>query len=464
MLLSAFAAIQLTVLLARATNLDVATRASVSAAAVDFAAACVLFILSCFEHSRSVTPSTIIGLYLLFSLPFDAARIRTFYLLKAFSARGIANLLSLSLTVKLGVLLTEAVEKRGILLAPYRDLPPEQTSGIYNRSVFWWLNPLLRIGFGKNMRVDDLYDLDHALSSKHVRDLFTRRWAMTQDHGRFTLIGMSLKILKWPLIIAGFPRLLLGAIRFAQPFLITATINYVNNRNDQPASIGWGIVGAYFLVYFTQGICTAAYQHLLNRALTQLRGGLISLLYQKTLDLSIATIDPASSLTLMSSDVQRIVTVGELLHDTWSCIIEVGVAMFLLYRQLGTACYAPAAVYVIQAIATGWITKVIPRYQARWLEAVQSRVNFTSALLHSIRNVKLLGLTDVIQGRTQGLRDFEVQECKAYRRVNNFMSMYSCPASRLVHLLTCRSRHTKWGSSFCSFCNIPVVLSASKSF
>jgi ATP-binding cassette, subfamily C (CFTR/MRP), member 1 len=422
-LLSAFASIQLTVLLARATNLNVATKASVAAAAVDFVAACALFILSCFEHTRSVTPSSIIGAYLLISLPFDAARLRTFYLLRTFAARSIANLLALSLSVKFGVLVTEAVEKRGILLAPYQDLPPEETSGIYNRSIFWWLNPLLRVGFGKNLNVEDLYTLDNAISSTNVKDRFVPRWTAIKDHSQLTLLWISIRILKWQLVTAALPRLILGAVRFAQPFLITATISYVNDRSNQPASTGWGLVGAYFLVYFTQGICTAAYQHLLNRALIQLRGGLISLLYEKTLDLSIATIDPASSLTLMSSDVQRIVDVGQMLHDTWPCIIEVGVAMFLLYRRLGSACYAPAIVYFIQAIGTGYITKVIPRFQGRWLEAAQGRVNFTSSLLYSMRNVKLLGLTSVIQDQTQGLRDFEVKECKAYRRVNNFMSM-----------------------------------------
>ena len=420
-LLSAFAAIQLTVLLARATNLEVATKASISAAALDFTAACVLFILSCFEHSRSVTPSTIIGIYLIVSFPFDAARVRTFYLLRNFAAQGIANLLALSLAVKFGVLVTEAVEKRGILLRPYQDLPPEATSGVYSKSVFWWLNPLLKLGFGSTLCTDDLFNLDQAISSANVRDRFSRRWASIKDHSRFSLIWATISVLKWQLLISGTPRLFLAGVKFAQPFLIQATIKYVSNRDHQPASIGWGLVGAYFLAYLATAVLTASYQHLLNRAITQMRGGLISLLYQKTLELSIATIDPTSSLTLMSSDVQRMADVFQLLHDTWSSMIEVGVAMFLLYRQLGTACYAPAIVYLIQIIGTAWITKVIPGYYGRWLEAVQLRVNFTSALLHSMRNVKLLGLSAVIQDRTQGLRDFEVAECKQYRIINNFM-------------------------------------------
>ncbi|OAG36213.1 hypothetical protein AYO21_09607 [Fonsecaea monophora] len=419
-LLSAFVTVQLTVLLARATNSEVATKASVAAAALDFAASCVLFVLSCFEHSRSVTPSTIIGLYLIVSLLFGAVQLRTFYLLRGYAAKSIANLLSLSLAIKLGVLVTEAVEKRGILLEPYRDLPLEATSGIYNKSVFWWLNPLLRLGFSKTLRVDDLYNLDDKLTSVNVAARFRRAWEDTKGHHRFTLCFVSAYVLRWQLLVSACPRLFLIGAKFAQPFLVQQTIQYVSNRNTQTAAVGWGLTGAYFLVYLAQAILEAMSRHLLNRCVTQVRGGLVSLLYQKSLELSIVTVDPSASLTLMSSDIQRIVDPLVFVHTTWASIVEVSIAIYLLYQRLGSACYAPAIVYVLSMLGTAWVVKVIGRYQKRWLNAVQTRVSFTSALLHSIRNVKLLGMSSIIRDRTQGLRQWEISECKKYRIINNY--------------------------------------------
>lgn len=418
-MLSAFITNQLTVLLARATNLEVATKASIAAAALDFSAACVLFVLSLYEHSRSITPSTIIGIYLLISLPFDAVRLRTFFLLGSHAAHGIANLLSLSLAIKSLVLVTEAVEKRSILLEPYRDLPPEATSGIYNRSVFWWLNPLFRVGFGKTLQLGDLYDLDNTLSSANVQDIFSRRWSAVHEPGRLSLLFTIFRSLKWQLLISAIPRLCLSAVMFAQPFLIQDTINFVRNSHTQTASVGWGLAGAYFLIYLAQAWCNATYNHLLNRCVVQVRGGLISLLYQKTLDLSIAVIDPSASLTLMSSDIERIVAPLQYLHDAWGGLVDLALGMYLLYRNLGSACYAPAVVYIILALGTTWVTKTISSFQRRWLAAIEVRVSFTSALLSSIRNIKLLGLSDVIKTRTQGLREREISECKQFRLINN---------------------------------------------
>ncbi|KIW87337.1 uncharacterized protein Z519_11973 [Cladophialophora bantiana CBS 173.52] len=418
-LLSAFVTVQLTILLTRATNMEAATEASIAGAALDFAAACVLFVLFCFEHSRSVTPSTIIGLYLIVSFLFGVVQLRTFYLLRGYAAKGIANLLTLSLAIKLGVLVTEVVEKRRILLEQYRDLPPEATSGVYNKSAFWWLNPLLRLGFGKTLKVDDLYNLDEKLASANVAGGFRRKWADIKEDHRFSLLFVSAYVLRWQLLASACPRLFLIGAKFAQPFLVQETIQFVGNSHAHAAATGWGLAGACFLVYFLQAIFTAAYRHLLNRCVTQIRGGLISLLYQKKLELSVATVDPSASLTLMSSDVQRIVDPLGLLHESWGSIVELGVAIYLLYRSLGAACYAPAVVYAMSMLGTSWVVRVIGLYQKQWLNAVQTRVSFTSALLHSMRNVKLLGMSSIIKDRTQGLRLTEINECKRYRIITN---------------------------------------------
>ncbi|KPI34457.1 Metal resistance protein YCF1 [Cyphellophora attinorum] len=441
-LLSAFAMSQLTVLLIRATNLQIATPASVAAASLDFAAACVLFVLSLFEHSRSVTPSTIIGLYLLFSITFDAIRLRTFYLIGGYGANGVAHLLTLSLIAKFGVLVTEATEKRAILLEPYQSLPPEQTSGIYSKSVFWWVNPLLMLGFDTTLRTDDLYTLDEALQSEKVHQRFKTHWQAKRSHGPRSLMGTALSVLRWELIFSAIPRLFLSAAQFSQPFLVQATIRYVSNQSEQPVSHGWGLAGAFFLSYFAVAVLSAAYKHLANRCCTQLRGGLVSLLYDKTLNLSLTAIDRDAVLTLMSTDINTMVDILTMFHDTWCGIIDLAVAMYLLYFYLGSTCYAPAIVYVIQLAGTAGLVRVISPFQKKWLDAVQVRVSFTSALLHSIRNVKLLGLAAVVKDRTHALRLSEIAMCKAFRVVDtirvvlqNGSSIYAPFATFLVYYL-----------------------------
>jgi hypothetical protein len=86
------------------------------------------------------------------------------------------------------------------------------------------------------------------------------------------------------------------------------------------------------------------YQHRTFRTITMARGGLVSLIYRKTSTLSIRDVDPAASLTLMGADMERIVHGWQTMHEIWANAIEVGVAIYLLEKQLGIACVVPVAV------------------------------------------------------------------------------------------------------------------------
>lgn len=77
-----------------------------------------------------------------------------------------------------------------------------------------------------------------------------------------------------------------------------------------------------------------------------MRGGLISMLYNKAVDIPLTDVDTASSLTLMSADIERIVTGMQTGHEIWANTIEVGLAIYLLERQLGVACTIPIGVAI----------------------------------------------------------------------------------------------------------------------
>ena len=70
------------------------------------------------------------------------------------------------------------------------------------------------------------------------------------------------------------------------------------------------------------------------------------MLHSKTTRLCIKDMDPAASLTLMSADIERIVQGWETMHEIWANVIEVGLALYLLERQLGVACVVPVAVAI----------------------------------------------------------------------------------------------------------------------
>lgn len=127
----------------------------IAAAALVFVNGLLLALLSYVEHTRSVRPSTIINVYLFFTSLFDCAIARTLWLLDG--AHAVARLFTAATSAKALILVSEAWEKRSILRVQYRDLSPETTSGILGRSVFWWINPLMKLGFSNFLTEHDLY-------------------------------------------------------------------------------------------------------------------------------------------------------------------------------------------------------------------------------------------------------------------------------------------------------------------
>lgn len=72
------------------------------------------------------------------------------------------------------------------------------------------------------------------------------------------------------------------------------------------------------------------------------RGILVSEIYHKTTELSLTSLDNSAAVTLMSTDVDRIIAGLPVLHDLWANIIQAALTTWLLERQLGVACIAPA--------------------------------------------------------------------------------------------------------------------------
>jgi ATP-binding cassette, subfamily C (CFTR/MRP), member 1 len=153
------------------------TRASTPTGVVSVVGSLVFCLLSYAEHVRSVTPSVLLNVYLFVSLLFDIARCRTLWLrsLSGYS-NVVAIVFTISVAVKFFILILEAVEKRWALRPVYKAYPPEATSGIYNRSFFWWLNPLFIGGFSKLLLLEDLFQLDKHLTADYLFSRFQAAW------------------------------------------------------------------------------------------------------------------------------------------------------------------------------------------------------------------------------------------------------------------------------------------------
>ena len=344
-LYAVFGVLQLALVALWAKPTTAKTTASVANAVLASVGALALAILSFVEHERSIRPSLVIQSYLSLTLLLDAARVRTLWL-QPYNG-DVAAVSTVSFIFKLILLIFEAVEKRRILRPQWKSTSLEATSGLYSRSVFWWLNGLFRTGFKRSLYMEDLLPLDKHLTCAYLYNRLHTAWADLSTKAPRSLLYLFFGRLKWRLLSVVPPRLGLIAFNFCQPFLIQRAINFSSRSKVQDSdNVGYGLIGAYFLVYSGIAITTGQYQHLTYRAITMARGGLISLMFAKTSSLKANTADPATSMTLMSADIERITTGWQTMHEIWANLIEIVLAIYLLERQLGGACAIPIGVAI----------------------------------------------------------------------------------------------------------------------
>ena len=347
-----------------------------------FLDAFLLLFLSHAEHARSVRPSTIINVYLLCTLLFDCVVARTLWLADQNST--ISGLFTLTVAIKLFVLTSEAWEKRPILLCQYQYLSPEATSGILARSVFWWLNSLMRTGFARSLTNHDLLPIHDSLAARTLLPKARSSFGSSNQSSRHALAFSTLWATKYIFLAGVGPRLVLAAFKYTLPFLITRTTSWTADP-VQPDSIGWGLTGAWLLVFLGQAISNGFYYQMTYRFVTSIRGSLCSLIYTKTLELSSTALDGSVAVSLMSTDTEGICQSAATLHELWASPFESTVAIFLLYRQLGFAALAPVAVAIIATAGMFHLAQFIGMAKKRWVRGIQTRVDVTASVLASMK-------------------------------------------------------------------------------
>ena len=318
------------------------TSASVPNSVIALLGILSLLALSIIEHHKSIRPSLIIEAFLLLTLLFDAAHVRTLWLQQYNNS--VAAATTVSFIFKAILLCIEARGKHHILRSEWQTTSSEATAGLISKLFFLWQNPLLLKGFSESLSVDSLLPLDKHLTSWYLYSLLRGK---NRKKAPRTLLLRYFHRLGWHILSVAPPRLGLIAFNFCQPFLIQRAISFSEEPDTQGSkNVGYALIGAYFLVYTGIAVTMGQYQHLTYRAITMARGGLISTLFVKASTLKADAIDSSQAMTLMSADIERITNGWQTMHEQWANSIEIALAIYLLKRQLGAACAIPLAVAI----------------------------------------------------------------------------------------------------------------------
>ncbi|OAA38744.1 ABC transporter, transmembrane domain, type 1 [Beauveria brongniartii RCEF 3172] len=394
------------------------TSASIAADVLSLVATGAAIALSWLQHHRSEQPSTTLTLYLSALVLLDIARVRTLWLIPNSSAASSVKTVALLLTA--AILVLESTGKRASLRQPEKlaHSGPEPFIGFWSITGYVWVLGTLTRGYRNFLFVEDLPELDYRISADKLHHKLQSQLKTAHLFKKNAFVAACARAFASSFVLAVIPRLFLVGFRFAQPFMITNMLEFIGDRSA-PQNIGNGLIGAYALVYAGMTISMALYRYYSNRFIIALRGGLISVIYQHTVEARGFDLGDIDGLTLMGADVERISTGFRTIHEIWASPIEIIIAVYLLQRQISVACVVPSllvlAAFIAFVLLTFVIASLAKKYQRAWIEKVQERLRLTTNMLANMRTVKMLGLSPRMFSVLYKARDVEIETSTRYR-------------------------------------------------
>ncbi|XP_010893754.2 canalicular multispecific organic anion transporter 2 isoform X1 [Esox lucius] len=359
---------------------------------------------------------------------------------------------------------------------------PQTTAGFLSTVTFWWFTRMAIKGYKNPLEAKDLWSLNKRDSSEQVVPKLLREWEVEQakahsaeDQSTQALyskplpagegnhvggesspeeVEVLLSKKKGPkkasflrsLIKAFGPYFLIGSgfkllqdlITFVNPQLLSLLILFTKQKE---APTWWGYALA-FLMFFTAFLQTLIlHQHFQYCFVTgmRLRTAIIGAIYRKSLVITNAakrTSTVGEIVNLMSVDAQRFMDLTTFLNMLWSAPLQIMLALYFLWQNLGPSVLAGVAVMILLIPFNAAIAMKTRAYQVEQMQYKDARIKLMNEILNGIKVLKLYAWENSFKNKVLEIRQKELNVLRKTAYLGALSTMAWTSAPFLVALTT----------------------------
>ncbi|KXL50255.1 MAG: hypothetical protein FE78DRAFT_533189 [Acidomyces sp. 'richmondensis'] len=180
---------------------------------------------------------------------------------------------------------------------------------------------------------------------------------------------------------------------------------------------------------------SSLYQQSLNRMKVMVRGSLMSLIHEKALSKRgvDAQMENQKAIALISTEIEGLLDVGEMVNEGWAQLVEVLVGMTLLSYRIGWVCpFLLLSIFANLLIGCSQMSRYVAKHlrqrQRAWNEATQTRLTATAEFINQMKSVKMAGMSSSIHATMSRLRRGEIETSKKLRWI---LVLYNASANAL---------------------------------
>uniref|UniRef100_A0A8C8J884 Uncharacterized protein n=1 Tax=Oncorhynchus tshawytscha TaxID=74940 RepID=A0A8C8J884_ONCTS len=353
---------------------------------------------------------------------------------------------------------------------------PQSTAGFLSTMTFWWFTSMAIKGYRNPLEAKDLWSLNKRDSSEEVVPKLLREWDLEQikahsaeDRSTQALyskpppagesnhvggenspeeVDVLLSKKKTPkkpsflrsLIKAFGPYFLIGSafkllqdlITFVNPQLLSLLISFTKQK-EAPTWWGYALAFLMFCTAFLQTLIL--HQHFQYCFVTgmRLRTAIIGAIYRKSLIITNAakrTSTVGEIVNLMSVDAQRFMDLTTFLNMLWSAPLQIILALYFLWQNLGPSVLAGVAVMILLIPLNAAIAV---RTRMHYKDA---RIKLMNEILNGIKVLKLYAWENSFKEKVLEIRQKELNVLRKTAYLGALSTMAWTSAPFLVALMT----------------------------
>ncbi|XP_016385003.1 multidrug resistance-associated protein 1-like isoform X2 [Sinocyclocheilus rhinocerous] len=331
---------------------------------------------------------------------------------------------------------------------------PESGASFLSRITFWWITGLMVTGYKRPLEEKDLWSLNTEDKSQRVVPQLVRRWdqecnkvkrpvdktlyspkraargekkdgqpieeseillAKTlQKTGEPSLFCALCRTFGPYFLVSSLYKIIHDILMFVGPEILRLLIQFVND-SSAPTWHGYFYTTLLFVCTCVQTLILQKYFHVCFVTGMRLRTAIVGAVYRKALVITNAarrTSTVGEIVNLMSVDAQRFMDLITYINMIWSAPLQVILALYFLWQNLGPSVLAGVAVMVLMVPVNAVIAMKTKTYQVAQMKSKDNRIKLMNEVLNGIKVLKLYAWELAFKDKVSAIRESELRVLK----------------------------------------------------
>uniref|UniRef100_A0A8D1CZB5 Multidrug resistance-associated protein 1 n=1 Tax=Sus scrofa TaxID=9823 RepID=A0A8D1CZB5_PIG len=255
---------------------------------------------------------------------------------------------------------------------------PESSASFLSRITFWWITGLMVQGYRQPLEITDLWSLNKEDMSEQVVPVLVKNWKKECAKSRKLLI------------------------------------NFVNDKKA-PDWQGYFFTALLFISACLQTLVLHQYFHICFVSGMRIKSAVIGAVYRKALVITNSARKSSTVgeiVNLMSVDAQRFMDLATYINMIWSAPLQVILALYLLWLNLGPSVLAGVAVMIFMVPLNAMMAMKTKTYQVAHMKSKDNRIKLMNEILNGIKVLKLYAWELAFKEKVLAIRQEELKVLK----------------------------------------------------